>query len=372
MRRFWLLALLLTVVTCDHGVPPPPKALPTTPQVAPTHAAAGDGLRVMLAELASAKACGLIRGVFNGLRAPDHPDVVTGVLWLRECEATNVATNVTFHITGNGWLWVDQTKKKGGGTFVVRQYVRFAIDATIRGVFDVAYARDDHVMAISFAPNRDPEVEFKTIGDVDVDRQDVWSSIVGAVGTVFTDSPEETAQGEATSQGTTQLAAKLADGIVVTVNLCTGLMRTHLGRVPKGEMAAADVGETRRIPVSIQPGGVMIVGPQRAEDGLTLQAAGLEGGARLTLVCAKHADTIATEFLAGRTAPSVPVLGTVDIRTKAKLQIKPTSCPVVVVVTPLDDKPARFAWERPTSEIAHSMGGPLIHCPAKPTAKGKR
>jgi len=254
----------------------------------------------------------------------------------------------------------------------VRQYVRFAIDATIRGVFDVAYARNDHVLAISFVPNRDPEIEFATIGDVDVDRQDVWSSVVGAVGTIFTDSPEDVAQGEAKSRGTQQLAAKLANGIVVTVNLCTGLMRTHLGRVPKGEMAAADVGETKRIPVSTQPGGVMIVGPQRAEDGLTLQADGLEGGARLTLVCAKHADTIATEFLAGRITSTVPILGTVDIRTKAKLRIRPTSCPVVVVVTPLDDEPARFAWERPTSEIAHSMGGPLIHCPTKPKAQAKR
>jgi hypothetical protein len=36
--------------------------------------------------------------------------------------------------------------------------------------------------------------------------------------------------------------------------------------------------------------------------------------------------------------------------------------PVVVVVTALDKAPARFAWERPTAEIARSTGGPLIHC----------
>jgi hypothetical protein len=304
----------------------------------------------------------MIRGLFNGLRAPDHPEAVTGVLWIRDCDAANVGTNVTFHVKGNGWLWVDQTKKKGGGTFVVRQYIRFGIDATIRGAFDVAYARNDHVMSISFTPNRDPQVEFTTIGDVDVDPQNVWSSVVGTLGTVFTTSPEDAAQGAAKAQGTKELAAKLADGIVVTVNMCTGLLRVHLGRVPKGEMGAADVGETRRIPVAIQPGGVMLVGPQLAEDGMTLQADGLQGAARLTVVCAKHAATIASAFLAGKTAPPVPVLGTVDIRTKARLSVKPTSCPVVVVVTPLDNAPARFAWERPASEIAHSTGGALIHC----------
>ena len=113
----------------------------------------------------------------------------------------------------------------------------------------------------------------------------------------------------------------------------------------------------------------MIIGPQLAADGMTLQAVALQGGVRLTLVCAKHAETIAREFMAGRITSTVPVLGSVDVRTKAQLQIKPTLCPVDVVVSPLDNAPARFAWERPTSEIARSTGGPLIHCPTQPATK---
>lgn len=113
----------------------------------------------------------------------------------------------------------------------------------------------------------------------------------------------------------------------------------------------------------------MIIGPQLAADGMTLQAVALQGGVRLTLVCANHAETIAREFMAGRITSTVPVLGSVDVRTKAQLRIKPTLCPVDVVVSPLDNAPARFAWERPTSEIAHCTGGPLIHCPARPATK---
>jgi hypothetical protein len=131
-------------------------------------------------------------------------------------------------------------------------------------------------------------------------------------------------------------------------------------------MAAADVGESRLIPVEVQPGGVVIIGPQLAADGMTLQAVARQGGVRLSLVCANHAEAIAADILAGRPSSAVPVLGTVDVRTKAQLRIKSATCPVDVVVSPLDDAPARFAWERPTSEIARSTGGPLIHCPTAP------
>jgi hypothetical protein len=373
MRRILPAVLCFaTVAACKREVPPPPPVPPTPAVVAPMRGAAGDtDLRVMLSELASSKACGLIRGMFNGLRAPDHPDVVTGVLWIRECEISNVGVHVTFHIVGNGWLWVDQTKNQAGGTFVVRQYVRFAIDTTIRGALDIAYDRNAHVASVWFTPDRPPEVRFTTVGDVDVDTQGMWSSFVGALGTVFTTSPGDAATGQATSQGTTELSAKLANGLTATLNLCTGLVRVQLGRPPKGEMAAADVGETQRVPVELQPGGVVIVGPQLAHDGMTLQAEAARGGVHLTVICAKYAETVAGEFMTGHVASKVPVLASVDVRTKSRLRLKPTACPVAVVASPLDNAPARFAWKRPTSEIASSSGGPLIHCHRDPKPKSK-
>jgi hypothetical protein len=370
MRRMWPIALsFITLAACGHDVPSSPQAS-SKAAVAPQRGAAGDeDLRVMLSELASSKACSRVRGGFIGLRAPDRPGVVTGVLWIRACEISNAGLHVTFHIAGNGWLWIAQTKDQGGGTFAVRQYVRFGIDTTIQGALDLAYDRGAHVASVWFTPDHPPEVKFTTIGNVDVDRQGVWSSVVGALGTAFATSPEDAAAEQAQLHGTSELAARLANGLAVTINLCTGLSRVQLGRSPKGEMAAADVGETRRIPVELQPGGVMIIGPQLAGEGMTLQAVALQGGVGLTLVCAKDAETIAREFMAGHPVPVVPVLGSVDVRTEARLQIMPALCPVDVVVHPLDDAPARFAWERPTSEIARSTGGPLIHCPTPPAAK---
>jgi hypothetical protein len=354
------------LASCARETPPPPAA---PAAVAPTRGAAGDtDVRVMLSELASSKACGMIRGGFSGLRSPDHPDVVTGVLWIRECEITNVGARVTFRLAGNGWLWVDQTKSKAGGTFTVRQYVRFSIATTIRGALDIFYDQQAHLATLWFTPDRAPAVAFKTVGDIDVDSEGVWSSVIGAVGTTFSSSPEEVAHTQATSEGTQSLSAKLAKGFAVTINLCTGLRRVTIGRPPQGEMGPADVGETWRVPAEIQPGGVMIIGPQDANDGMTAQAEATQGAVHLTLVCAGHADTVASDYMAGRTMSTVPVLTAIDLRasdarTKTALRIPPTTCPVVVIATPLGNAPARFTWERPTSEIARSTGGPMVQCP---------
>jgi hypothetical protein len=318
----------------------------------------------MLSELASSQACAMIRGGFHGLRAPEHPEVVTGVLWIRECQISNVGPRVTFVIKGNGWSWIEKSQSKAGGTFDVRQYVRFSIAATIRGEVDIAYDRSAHVASLWFTPDKAPEVSFKTIGGIDVDSKGVWSSVVGAIGSALSTSPEDAALDVARSQGTRDLSTQLADGFAVTINLCTGLRRFRIGRPPRGEMGAASVGETRRVFVEVEPEGVILTGPQLAGDGMTLRATATGGAAKLSLVCAKHAATVANEFLDGRARSKVPTLGSVEVRDQARLAIEPTICPVVVVVSALGNKPARVAWERPTAEIAGSTGGALINCPA--------
>jgi hypothetical protein len=148
----------------------------------------------------------------------------------------------------------------------------------------------------------------------------------------------------------------------VTINLCTGLSRFNLGRQPKGEMQPADVGETKRVPVELQPGGVMIAGPQLAGNGMTVHAETTQGAVRLTLVCADDAETVATAFVNGRVPTNVPLLGSVEVRGKAKLHIKPAKCLVAVVTSALGNQPATYSWLRLPSEIAGSTGGPLMQC----------
>lgn len=106
----------------------------------------------------------------------------------------------------------------------------------------------------------------------------------------------------------------------------------------------------------------MIAGPQLARNGMTVHAETTEGGVRMAATCLPHAEAIAAAVAAGRPVPSVPILGSVEVRGQGKLRIKPTACLVAVVTTPLDGRAAVYRWLRLPSEIAASTGGPLIEC----------
>jgi hypothetical protein len=147
---------------CGKKEAEPPPPLP--PPAKPARGAVGDrDLRVMLAEVASAKACEMMRGQLRGLRAEQDHDLTTGTLWIRDCNITNDGTNVTFHLAGHGWQWSEKTEKKAGGKFVQRGYVKFAVDATIHGSLDIAYDTKDHIVSLWFTPKQTPEIKFTTV-----------------------------------------------------------------------------------------------------------------------------------------------------------------------------------------------------------------
>jgi hypothetical protein len=331
--------------------PPPPAAKPTV------RGTAGDrDLRALLNDVASGKACEMFKGQFRALRAKDRPEVATGTLWIRDCHIT---PDGTFTLVGNGWQWIDQTKKKAKGKFEIEQYVRFGVTVTMPGAFDIAYDRGKHIVSLYFTPSETPQVKFDPMGDFDVDRKGVWSSIVGGLSSVFSDSPEEIAEHDAEKQGVQQFEETLGDGLEVTIDLCTGLSRFNLGRRPKGKMQFPDVGETKTVPVELHPGGIAVAGPVLAPKGLTIYAES-QGPAHLTAMCAEYAENSSVAMMGQRMPSPVPELGAVDVNGKAKLRVKPAKCPVAIVAK--SEVPATVAWSRPPSEIARSTGGPILKC----------
>jgi hypothetical protein len=366
MQWHWIfVASAVAATACHHEPESPPPPPPPPKAVAPLRGATGDAeLRVMLSELAASKACTMIKGQFRPLRDPKRRDTVTGILWIRDCQIHNEGTKVTFHLSGNGWQWADQTKSKAGAKFVVRQYVKFGVDVKLPGTLDMAYDDGTHVVSLWFSPSGEPAIDFKPVGDVDVDRQGAWSSVIGGVSSLFAASPERLAEHEAKDQGTHQFANELADGMAVTINLCTGLTRFNLGRPAKGAMQTADAGETHKVPIELQPGGLMVFGPQLAPDGMTIQVAAREGGVRIAMACADKAEQVAQSFIDGPPGEA-PYLATADVRTTAKLHVPAQRCPVVVIARSLEERnQVTFDWQRPQTETARSTGGPLIHCEA--------
>jgi len=129
-------------------------------------------------------------------------------------------------------------------------------------------------------------------------------------------------------------------------------------------MQPPDAGETRKVAIGLEPGGLMAVGPQLAPDGMSIQVDARRGAVRIALVCADQAERAAQAFLDGR-AGEVPSLATAEVRSMGQLRVPAQRCPVVVLARSLDARaPITFDWQRPPGETARSTGGPLIHCAA--------
>ena len=357
--------------TDASGAAKAPPRPPAKPAGAPIRGAAGDAdLRIMLAELASAKACEQIRGHFQALPAASRPEVMSGDLWIHGCRITNAGTKTKFHLEGSGWQWIDEHTKTAGATFALHQYVRFGVTATIAGMLDVGYDPGSHVASIWFSMRGDPEVHFTPIGKLDVDAEDVWSSVLGAATSLVANSPEASAKQDVVKQGAADFKKQFSEGISVTVDLCSGLTRSGLGHTPRGKMGAPGVGETRQIAVELQPGGLMIFGPQSASEGMTIEADVPKGTVHLVLACNDQAEALAKTFLEGRALPRGSVLAGRDVRGRATIRTGAARCPVSLVaeLAPGASEAVTLNWRRPAAEAARSTGGPMIDCPeAAPT-----
>jgi hypothetical protein len=360
-----LLAVLLVVAACDREDEEEEKTPPAPPAAQPRRVATQDeSLRTMVAEMAASKACEMIRGQFRGLRDPKRPDTVIGNVWLRECRITNRGSRLTFDLSGNGWTWVAVVKKKVGATFDLHQYVRFAMQMKISGALDIAYDRSSHVASFWFTPEAPPEIQFEPVGEVDMDEEGAWSAVVGAMSAAFSDSIDERAEKESKKNGSREFKKSFGDGLAVTIDLCTGLSRFGLERPATGKMVKPDVGETRKVPAELQPGGVMLFGPHLAPHGMTVHLHA-HSPVRAELVCQEHADAVAEAFVAdGKAPPSSRVLASVTVHGKATLKSRAVKCPVMVVVRPLagEKRPVLFDWQRPASETARAAGGKIVQC----------
>ena len=325
-------------------------------------AAKPDEIRTMLSDVASAKACEMIRGQFRGLRAPERPGVVTGVLWIRECSITNDGTRVRFQIAGDGWQWAEQEKKQAGGRFDVHQYVKFGVQATIDGTLDIAYDRRSHVVSMWFLPSVRPLIVFKPIGKVNVDTRGAWSSVIGALSSVFASSPDTQGTREAKRQGTRQFGDELAGGLAVAIDLCTGYQRFTLGRPPEGSLGPPDVGETPRVPVELEPGAMFVFGPELAGRGMTIDVDAPDGPVDVALACDDRAEAAADAFAHGGRDTSVATLARQVVTGHARLHVGPQRCKVAVIARSTTSSKVQMSWQRPAGEQAYSTGGPVLRC----------
>ncbi|HEY1534477.1 MAG TPA: hypothetical protein VGF76_10675, partial [Polyangiaceae bacterium] len=166
---------------------------------------------------------------------------------------------------------------------------------------------------------------------------------------VFGQSPEHLAEGEAKQQGGHELEKQLADGLSITIDLCTGLSRFHLGREPKGMLNKPDAGETKKVPIELQPNTLMVFGPQLVgAAGFTANLDSPTGALHAALACADQVDALAAAYVAGQPLPAIKTLAAKDIRGKGTLRIARADCQVALITQELDPSvhSGAFDWQR--------------------------
>lgn len=359
---FTPVALALAACSSGGGAPAPePPQPPPAPQ---RTAAEAHDLRLMMAELAAARACKRLEGTFRPLTGSGEGGPVAGALWIEDCRDTETDTRVRLELSGRGWLWLARHKEKAGADFSLSQYARFRVSVTLQGTIDAAYAAREHIATVWFTPSGPPEVTFEPIGQLEVDSEGLWSSVVSGLASAFGRSPEQRARGKLATRGEQRFQGRFAEGIAATVDLCSGRVETGLGHPPQGQMLEAG---TSDMPVEavLHPQGLLLSGPHEPSGGpLTFAIDVAEGGrVRAQLVCQDQAAALADAFLAGKKLPEVEALAAEVVAGRAELQTRGRGCPVVLATRPAASAPVRFRIRRPS---ATSSREPLATCAPGP------
>src|SRR5262249_44294850 len=136
-----------------------------------------------------------------------------------------------------------------------------------------------------------------------------------------------------------------------------------VGHLPKGELAPPDVLEPSSTTLELQPGGVLMLGPQRARDGMTVHVDS-PGQIDIALACVADAEAAARAYLANSAPPRFTALAELHDQASTDLTIGSTSCPVAVIARSraTSGPPLQFTVARSSTEIGFTNGGPLVRC----------
>lgn len=359
MRSLLCLAL---IAACSHKKETPPEPVkPASPEQPLRDAVGNADLRALVADWLSVQACERMKNHFSGIKDRTRKDVINGQIWIRDCKITNEGKQLVADVSGSGWQWQNKVEKKAGGTFEVNQYVKFDVSARLAGTMDLAYAPKDHVASFWFTPTEKADVKFKPIGDIEVNRDDTWSSILGGAASLIGESPEDNAESTANQKGTHAFEDQAARGFEVAVDMCTNTVRMALVRLPKGQMPKPTVGETHKLQIEVQNYGVMMYGPYIQPEGLTLDVDVTGGALKLNLACLKDAEETAQNFLENQPNTAKPIKA--DLVTgHAKLRLPHERCPIVLVARSVQPQPVMLSFVRPQREATRAAGGPLAAC----------
>jgi hypothetical protein len=320
---------------------------------------AGENLRSLLIDLTEHNACERLKGrilpLSSGGTPPGSQSSAVGLLRIDTCRAVKIdPKHLRIDLSGPGWQWVARKKEKLGASFTLDENVRFTADISMQGTFDMSYDQKGHILTIWFVPTQPVEADLRVKGDVRIDRDSLWSAIVGTAGTILGQSPEAQARKSIREEGSQKFTSRLSRGFTVIVDLCTGEHHMRLGTFPAGELPKEPASPGEQIYLVKSRGtlhgrSLLMAGPYDARKPVAARLDVQEGGGvRASLVCEADARKIADAYANSQPLPGVASLAEADARQGKGASMKTRAnpgCRVVLVMQPLDNEKAPVTFD---------------------------
>jgi hypothetical protein len=101
-------------------------------------------------------------------------------------------------------------------------------------------------------------------------------------------------------------------------------------------MNKPDAGETKRALIELQPGALLVFGPQLVGDaGFTANVDAPAGTVHVALACRDQVETLAAAYAEGSPLPTIKTLAEKDVLGKGSLRVDKASCQVSLIARQL-------------------------------------
>jgi hypothetical protein len=314
-------------------------------------------LEALLVDLAEYNICSSLGGQYiplssGGSGSGSGTITNTGIIRIDTCSTGEVDhQHLRIELAGTGWQWISRKKEQLGATFTVNENVKFDVKISMVGAFDVAYDKADHIVDIWFVPTQPVVANLRVIGNVDVDTESLWSSIVGIAGTLGGETSGQRAEATINKQGNRMFQSKLSKGMTVIMDLCTGRYYFKLGSFPAGQLPES-AGKGRKYLVNskgiLHEGGMLMAGPFDTEKPIIARIDATEGGINASLVCEDNARKIEDAYVNGKELPKPEPLaeGIVQPGRPVTFKVKADpGCKAVLIMRPLEGQKGSSAFD---------------------------
>lgn len=332
-----------------------------------------NNLSAALVDVAGAKICNRLTDSFRGIQRNNSQGerVYSGTLWIHACEVSYDSDNqdiMTLQLGFKGWRWLNREKEKLGADFSVSEFARFQVDVGLTGRVKSHYEPDANQFALWFKPVKAPQVNFEASGDVDVDKEGMWGTVLAGAATLLGQSPDTLADQKLVDQGEQQFTKKMAEGFSTAIDFCSGRSVSELGQIEKAtlysRLSSSQSASFKQ--VDLTPASFLLFGPYGEQSemlDLQLRVAN-PADFQNKLICLEDAVQLAQAYMEGNNrtpdVPSIKLVKNDASEGEMSLRNETQTCPVVALFSTDKSLEKRTSLEFRVRD--YSAPQPLMSC----------